>query len=130
VQAHYGRTIRPVQIAVAQEGEEARMDKQMMGMCGAYCGACVWREKTKCPGCQSAQGNAFWGECRVAQCAIEKGILHCGLCPKLPCGVLQEYFDDPEHGDRGERLANLKAWAKGEETYLELRSLKEEEDQQ
>lgn len=106
------------------------MDSQMIGMCGAYCGVCDWREKTNCPGCQAARSNMFWGQCSVAKCAIEKGFLHCGLCQELPCETLQEYFNHPEHGDRGERLANLKRWARGEETYLELRSLKKEGGQQ
>jgi hypothetical protein len=62
----------------------------------------------------------FWGECQVARCSIEKGIEHCGLCSSLPCDTLQEAFDHPEHGDKGERLANLKAWATGEDSYIEL----------
>jgi hypothetical protein len=28
--------------------------------------------------------------------------------------------DNPEHGDKGERLANLKAWARGEDSYVKL----------
>jgi len=34
--------------------------------------------------------------------------------------MLQEAFDNPEHGDKGERLANLKAWARGEDSYVKL----------
>jgi hypothetical protein len=94
------------------------MDQAMMGMCGAYCAACGWKEKTGCPGCQAARGKMFWGECAVAACAIGKGLRHCGLCPEVPCETLQGYFDHPEHGDKGERLANLKAWAAGEDSTL------------
>lgn len=36
----------------------------------------------------------------------------------------QNAFDDPEHGDDGERVHNLKAWAKGKEIYLNLRTIK------
>ena len=96
------------------------MDRALIARCGAYCGSCEWKEKTGCPGCQAAQGTMFWGECRVAVCSIGKGIEHCGLCPDLPCDILQQAFDDPEHGDKGERLANLKAWARGADTYIEL----------
>jgi hypothetical protein len=32
-----------------------------------------------------------------------------------------------DHGDYGKRLVNLTAWAKGEETYLKLRTLKKED---
>lgn len=96
------------------------MDKQMIAVCGAYCGECGWKEKTNCPGCQASQGKMFWGECKVAKCSFEKGFNHCGNCGSLPCGQLQGAFDDPEHGDNGERLANLKGWAAGKDTYLTL----------
>jgi hypothetical protein len=96
------------------------MDKQMIAMCGAYCGACEWKEQTNCPGCQTAQGKMFWGECSVAKCSIEKDHNHCGHCSKLPCENLQSAFDNPEHGDNGERLINLKNWKAGVETYLEI----------
>jgi hypothetical protein len=62
----------------------------------------------------------FWGVCNVAKCAIAKGIQHCGLCPEVPCITLQRFFDDPEHGDNGERLSNLRAWARGELGFREL----------
>ncbi len=96
------------------------MDKEQIGMCGAYCGACDWKEETNCPGCQSCKGEMFWGECAVAKCCLEKDITHCGLCSELPCSVLQEFFDHPEHGDNGERLANLNGWANGADTYIEI----------
>ena len=100
------------------------MNKQMIGMCGAYCGVCEWKEKTNCPGCQACQGKPFWGECSIAECSIKKGYNHCGHCSNLPCDKLQDAFNNEEHGDNGERLINLKNWAKGKETYLKLRTLK------
>ena len=99
------------------------MDKNLLAMCGAYCGTCSWKEKMNCAGCIINRGNCFWGECAVAKCCIQKGILHCGLCDDLPCSTLQGFFDDPEHGDNGERLSNLKNWANGEETIIELGTL-------
>ena len=93
------------------------MDKSQIAYCGTYCGQCKWKEKTGCTGCHDAQGNMFWGECAVAKCAIEKQIDHCGNCQELPCARLQAIFDNEDHGDKGERLANLRAWAKGEDTY-------------
>ena len=96
------------------------MDRELIGRCGAYCGVCEWKEKTNCPGCQRAKGNMFWGQCLIATCSIEKGIEHCGFCSSLPCDRLQQAFEHPEHGDSGERLANLRAWARGEDTYIEL----------
>lgn len=100
------------------------MDKKMIGMCGAYCGVCEWKEKTNCPGCQACQGKPFWGECSIAKCSINNEYNHCGHCPNLPCDKLQNAFNNEEHGDNGERLINLKNWANGKETYLKLRTLK------
>ena len=96
------------------------MDKEQIGMCGAYCPVCNWKEKTNCPGCQARKGDMFWDKCAVAKCCCEKSLSHCGLCSELPCNTLQEFFDHPEHGDKGERLVNLKAWAEGKNTFVEL----------
>lgn len=100
------------------------MENQMIGMCGAYCGVCEWKEETNCPGCQLSQGKMFWGECSVAKCVIDKGFEHCGFCEGLPCETLKEYFNNPEHGDNGERLTNLKNWAKGEKAFIKLTKIK------
>lgn len=104
------------------------MDKKMIGMCGTYCGACEWKEKTNCLGCQACQGKPFWGECSIAKCSINNEYNHCGHCPSLPCDKLQNAFNNEEHGDNGERLINLKNWASGKETYLKLRTLKIDEE--
>jgi hypothetical protein len=92
------------------------VDTQWIGMCGA----CEWKSKTNCPGCLAARSRVFWGTCEVAKCALEKDFPHCGFCPDLPCAALQHYFDNPDHGDNGERLDNLKAWAGGQLVYKQL----------
>jgi hypothetical protein len=92
----------------------------MIGVCGAYCGACEWKPKVNCPGCQAAKSKMFWGECQMAKCCLGKGYVHCGECSDVPCEGLQAIIRDPEHGDTGQRLANLKAWARGEDTWLGL----------
>lgn len=104
------------------------MDQQMMGMCGTYCGACEWKEKTNCPGCRACNGRPFWGECRIAKCSIEKEFSHCGHCPALPCEKLQDAFQNGEHGDHGERLINLRNWAAGKMEYHRLRTLKKDQE--
>jgi uncharacterized protein DUF3795 len=58
-------------------------------------------------GCQASHGDMFYGECAVAKCAISKKLEHCGLCPDLPCKTLQAAFDNPEHGDKGERYTKI-----------------------
>ena len=96
------------------------MDESQKACCGTYCGGCSWKEKTGCKGCQDAQGNMFWGECAVAKCAIEKNLAHCGTCKDAPCDKLQAVFDNKEHGDDGERLANLQSWADGKDEYKSI----------
>lgn len=48
------------------------------------------------------------------------------FCSSLPRPTVQRVFDNPEHGDNGERLANLKAWAKGDDTIIELGTFNKE----
>lgn len=90
-------------------------------MCGGDCGDCTWREQFNCPGCTECKANMFWGECDKAKCCLEKGLAHCGECENLPCEKLSALFADPEHGDRGARLRNLRAWAAGEDCFEPLR---------
>jgi hypothetical protein len=96
------------------------MDKTMIAMCGAYCGECEWKERSGCPGCLKSEGNMFWGDCAIAKCCIEKKHGHCGECEGVPCGRLRDAFKNPEHGDNGERLLNLRGWAQGEDGYRKL----------
>jgi hypothetical protein len=37
---------------------------------------------------------------------------------------LQAAFDNPEHGDNGERLINLRNWKDGKDTYTDLTKIK------
>jgi len=46
--------------------------------------------------------------------------MYCGLCDDLPCDILKAAFNHPEHGDKGERLDNLKAWCRDEETFIKI----------
>ena len=45
-------------------------------------------------------------------CCQEKGFLHCGECPDIPCELLTQYSCDPEHGDtpHGARIEQCKRW--------------------
>ena len=86
------------------------MANPFMARCGIDCQACTYREQTGCPGCPATEGKLFWGECALAKCCITKGHDHCGQCEDFPCAMLNEYANDPEHGDQGERIRNLHAW--------------------
>lgn len=101
------------------------MKSEMMAYCGTYCETCEWKEKMNCKGCKAHAGEVFWGSCAIAACAIEKGFNHCGECTELPCEKLVGAFTDPEHGDNGERLTNLKIWASGKSSMLKVRSTKD-----
>lgn len=87
------------------------MEMEQRAMCGTDCTACKWKEQTGCPGCRQSKSKMFWGECDKAKCCLDKGLEHCGGCPELPCQKLLDLFADPEHGDSGVRLRNLKSWA-------------------
>ena len=100
---------------------EEKFDRNMIAKCGTYCGACEWKEKTNCLGCKACASKMFWGECDKAKCCIERGYEHCGQCPDMPCQKLLDLFADPEHGDNGARLRNLKNWANGIESFEKLR---------
>lgn len=103
------------------------MDKSMIAYCGAYCGACEWKDKLDCKGCNACAGKVFWGECDKAKCCIEKGFAHCGQCTEMPCHKLEDLFSDPEHGDGGARLRNLKNWNDGNFVYEKLGNAAQEE---
>lgn len=96
------------------------MNTGKISMCGDQCDGCTWKEKTGCRGCHHHRGQMFFGTCDVAVCCSSKHLAHCGYCPDVPCEILKQVFDHPEHGDNGERLANLKARAKGNDTIIEI----------
>lgn len=102
------------------------IDKKMIAFCGTYCGVCEWKDKIGCKGCKANRGIMFWGECDIAKCCIGKGLAHCGECPDMPCQKLRDLFDDPEHGDRGARLCNLKNWKDGICAYEKLGNVAQE----
>lgn len=97
----------------------------MMAYCGTYCETCDWKERMNCNGCKLEQGHPFWGSCSVALCAIGHSYDHCGQCKQIPCEGLSAAFNNPEHGDTGERLTNLLCWKVGKESMLKVRPQKE-----
>ncbi|MBN2157249.1 MAG: DUF3795 domain-containing protein [Candidatus Lokiarchaeota archaeon] len=66
------------------------------GFCGTICDDCDFftgNEEPQCPGCVACAGRPFWGECRTANCALNKKVEHCGLCSDFPCEILPNQFD-------------------------------------
>lgn len=82
--------------------------------CGLHCTGCEYKKPCNCGGCIETNGNPFHGECPVAVCCQNKGFVHCGQCPDIPCELLTQYTCDPEHGDNphGARVEQCKEWAK------------------
>ena len=88
-----------------------------MGMidtrCGLRCETCSYKAPCSCDGCISTNGHPFHGECPVALCCQDWGIVHCGECKDFPCDLLKQYSCDPEHGDDppGARIEQCRKWA-------------------
>ena len=59
--------------------------------CGLHCTGCEYKEMCGCGGCIETNGHPFHGECPVAVCCQDKGIVHCGECPEIPCELLTQY---------------------------------------
>ncbi len=80
--------------------------------CGLRCEGCEYIESCNCGGCIATNGNPFHGACPVAECCQKKGYVHCGECPQIPCELLSQYSNDPEHGDNppGARIEQCKRW--------------------
>ncbi len=80
--------------------------------CGLHCTGCAYKEPCSCGGCIETNGHPFHGECPVAMCCQEKGIVHCGECAEIPCELLTQYSCDPEHGDKpcGARIEQCRKW--------------------
>lgn len=86
--------------------------------CGLYCGACPYllatetgtikefaamdqmpAEEAACGGCKSDVQARFCRECRMRQCARDRGLETCGACPEYPCERLTAFRHDvyPHH---------------------------------
>ena len=81
--------------------------------CGLRCETCGYKAPCSCDGCISTNGHPFHGECPVALCCQDWGIVHCGECKDFPCDLLKQYSCDPEHGDDppGARIEQCRKWA-------------------
>lgn len=82
--------------------------------CGLHCTGCEWKESHGCSDCIETMGHPFHGECPIAICCQDKGLMHCGECDIIPCAKLYGYsYLDPEHGDKpqGARVEVCRRWA-------------------
>ncbi|TXT58159.1 MAG: hypothetical protein BAJALOKI2v1_430026 [Promethearchaeota archaeon] len=72
--------------------------------CGIICDPCPFyleEKEIKCEGCLKNKGDIFWGECKIAKCAIEKEMEHCGLCVEFPCErIISQYDPNKPKGEQ------------------------------
>ncbi|MDR0974142.1 MAG: DUF3795 domain-containing protein [Ruminococcus sp.] len=83
-------------------------ENDKISFCGMDCGACAIRESVNCEGCK-AMDTPYWdGICEIKNCAAVMGVSDCSYCKKSPCEIILDISLDPETGDDGERLENLR----------------------
>ena len=111
------------------------VDKNLVGRCGLFCGACgiyrgykdggeyrkgladffkVPQEKIRCNGCQVLTAECWGNNCKIVQCQNAKGYRFCIECPEYfthACKVFEQLYE--ENLDKGidlrANLARIKA---------------------
>jgi hypothetical protein len=112
----------------------------LLAYCGLYCGACSFKvafdEKSRehiknmpakydqyknaelefCPGCRLDSQHT---DCKIRNCALSKGLTHCGGCTDFPCAILKAFNDDgmPHHAGCIPNLKMIKE--KGTDSFLD-----------
>jgi hypothetical protein len=80
----------------AKKGSETKIDANLLGPCGFYCGSCLAHKKEKCLGCRyQADKNLEKGDdkfCPLLNCAEKKGVVMCSDCDRFPC--MEQYNPD------------------------------------
>jgi hypothetical protein len=74
-----------------QEGKtkERKLDPELMGPCGVYCGYCLTYKYNRCDGCvamskkATEKGEVF---CPIYVCSADRGLERCVDCAEYPCG--------------------------------------------
>jgi len=111
-------------------------ERGLLSGCGEFCGPCPYHTGEKqppCPGCASHEGHPFWGECKVYECIVAKGVAHCGLCSEFPCDPFVDHYE--ESAPDGQRAAVHRAGVLAyrarhgdEKTLMLLKKLREPRD--
>ena len=75
-------------------------DLTIVGKCGLFCEICLdLTEAKECRGCgcmcSECAAEYHHQECKIYQCATEKGFKTCGECPDMPCTQLIQFAYDP-----------------------------------
>lgn len=73
--------------------KEIIVDKNLVSMCGLYCGSCPKYLKEKCPGCEGYE-KATW--CKIRSCCLNNGYTSCADCKAytdvMDCSKFNNFF--------------------------------------
>jgi hypothetical protein len=93
-------------------------DKKLAAVCGLFCPSCTlfigstedperlkWLanqfgasiKEVKCHGCRADIRSTYCETCKIAKCAVEKGIDFCGECDEFPCDDLKAFQAQMPH---------------------------------
>ena len=114
------------------------VDRNLVGRCGLYCGACsIYRaqrdngeylkrvaasfkcppEKVKCEGCMVLADDSWGHDCEIVQCLRQKGLDFCHQCPEYmhrSCARFEELAKGYLTDDKVDIRANLERIKRGE----------------
>ena len=94
-------------------------DRNLMGVCGIYCGACLpYRaykdndkklirylenglsmEQIRCEGCVSGDVSLTCAQCKLRDCAKNKCLTFCFECNDMPCSMIVELTEKRSKAD-------------------------------
>jgi hypothetical protein len=83
----------------SRRNSSKKIDSNLLGPCGIYCGYCLAYKKKACLGCRYqadkrlAEGVKNW--CPLLNCADKRGLTECSECGKFPC---MEHYDPDSDG--------------------------------
>ena len=67
-------------------------------------------QQIKCEGCRGPRDAHWSSDCRMMQCAVERGHDYCFQCPDFPCSKANEFSSDgiPHHKRTVENAKRMK----------------------
>ena len=100
----------PIYLATRQEdpGEQARMRDEILRLCQEQYGlSYTFEDITDCDGCHS-EGKRLFSACQacpIRNCAREKKLENCAVCPEYACEKLESFFvSEPDARSRLEAI--------------------------
>ncbi len=81
----------------AKTNAEKKIDGNLLGPCGIYCGYCLAYKKKVCLGCRyqadKRHGEGMKNWCPLLNCAEKRGVAECSDCPEFPCEKHYDFED-------------------------------------